>query len=119
MLKRVGKIALLVVLVILYFNIGYVLHYYYTENIVCHDFKTASATAKLLGGHCLFFAISPCADPTDQEKQNSEATGWLLFFLVWPAPILISLVSWAFHIVYWTLKFFFLGGLVRLLFGIP
>ena len=68
MLKKFKKITFWLVFLTLYFNIGWGLGYYLHYNVDTKTFESASWHAKLLGGHCVFFA----KDETAVKEQGGE-----------------------------------------------
>lgn len=117
MLKKFKKIAFWLVFLTLYFNIGWGLGYYYHYNVDTQTFESASWHSKLLGGHCAFFADN--ADKAESRKQKSILLNEVLFSFIWPFVLLASLLSWVGHFAFWIFRFIFIGGLVKLIFGIP
>ncbi len=97
-------IALILVFLAIYLNIGFALGYYYYTNIAGHDYRSASVLAKTLGGHCWLFSMSP----------SSLWGAELSVSIIWPLLMFVSVIAWIMHVIYWIAALFisaFLSGL--------
>ncbi len=111
------KIAFWLVFLTLYFNIGWGLGYYVHFNLDANTFESAPWHAKLLAGHCALFEKE--AYKIELSKKRGALQTEIIFSLIWPIVLFISLCGWVGHFVWWTLKFIFAGGFFKLVFGIP
>jgi len=114
---KVREVVVWVALLAIYLNIGWGLGYYYHHNIDTQRFESASWHAKLLAGHCVFFAKDETA-AKEVGKHNLFMARVVCSF-GWPFVLALSAISWIGHFAFWIFKLIFWGGLIKLIFGIP
>jgi len=105
-MKKVGKILLLIVILAVYLNFGWMMGAYYSDHatIKTHPEEVTTFGKFMIGAGSIFIG----GDPTK--------TQWcILSSFLWPVGLALSLVSWIVYGCYYASWFIFAGGGAKLL----
>ncbi|MDP3052040.1 MAG: hypothetical protein Q8N42_00870 [bacterium] len=106
------KVLIILLVLTLYCNIGWVMGSYYAHHVFSMAEKQLTTFGKVAAGGWNFLAQGD----RPQEKNRTESWVIVLFYgIIWPFGLLIAAISWIIYGVYYTGWFVFAGGAAKLL----
>lgn len=106
--RAIGGLIIIVVLLALYLNIGWVLGTYYHNHVLYQQPQTIAQT--MAGGGWGYMS-----NVQSEREHYSLITNQIVFMLFWPLLMLFIAGSWVFKGVCYILWLIFAGGVAKLL----
>ncbi|MDP1629278.1 MAG: hypothetical protein Q8L57_01515 [bacterium] len=104
------KFLVVLVLLTIYLNFGWVLGTYYHKHIYTQDPKNFSLSQHILTGGWDILARDSAL-----KGERSLLYRQITFSLLWPIPLLAVVISWVAWIIYHFLWLIFAGGVAKII----